>query len=82
MSEAFEAFDLHPQLLQAVDELEYETPTPIQDRAIPALLAGRDVLGQARFLTFTVKTNVYISRRFEDTSGKTKQRILTTFMKP
>ena len=57
MSEAFEVFDLHPLLLQAVDELEYETPTPIQDKAIPAMLAGRDVLGQAQ--TGTGKTAAF-----------------------
>jgi len=57
MSEAFQAFALDPQLLRAVDELEYVTPTPIQDRAIPALLAGRDVLGQAQ--TGTGKTAAF-----------------------
>ncbi len=57
MSEAFQAFALNPQLLRAVDELEYVTPTPIQDRAIPALLAGRDVLGQAQ--TGTGKTAAF-----------------------
>lgn len=57
MSEAFQAFALDPQLLRAVDELDYVTPTPIQDRAIPALLAGRDVLGQAQ--TGTGKTAAF-----------------------
>jgi len=57
MSSDFEAFDLHPQLLQAVDDMDYETPTPIQEQAIPALLAGRDVLGQAQ--TGTGKTAAF-----------------------
>ncbi|MCU0522178.1 MAG: DEAD/DEAH box helicase, partial [Anaerolineae bacterium] len=57
MSEAFEVFELNPQLLRAVDEMEYVTPTPIQDRAIPALMAGRDVLGQAQ--TGTGKTAAF-----------------------
>jgi len=57
MSSDFEAFELHPQLLQAVDEMAYATPTPIQAQAIPALLSGRDVLGQAQ--TGTGKTAAF-----------------------
>ncbi len=54
---AFENFGLAPQVLQAVKELGYETPTPIQNSAIPALLSGRDVLGQAQ--TGTGKTAAF-----------------------
>jgi len=57
MSNDFDKFDLHPQVLQAVTDLGYEVPTPIQERAIPALLAGRDVLGQAQ--TGTGKTAAF-----------------------
>ena len=57
MSTEFQAFDLHPALMQAVDELGYESPTPIQERAIPALMSGRDVLGQAQ--TGTGKTAAF-----------------------
>ena len=53
----FQAFSLHPALMQAVDELGYESPTPIQARAIPALMSGRDVLGQAQ--TGTGKTAAF-----------------------
>ena len=35
-------------MLQALDRLGFETPTPIQAAALPALLDGRDVIGQAR----------------------------------
>lgn len=57
MSSEFETFDLHPELVRAVGELAYETPTPIQSEAIPALMAGRDVLGQAQ--TGTGKTAAF-----------------------
>lgn len=57
MSNDFSMFDLHPQVLQAITDLGYEVPTPIQERAIPALLAGRDVLGQAQ--TGTGKTAAF-----------------------
>ena len=57
MATEFQAFSLHPALMQAVDELGYESPTPIQERAIPALMNGRDVLGQAQ--TGTGKTAAF-----------------------
>jgi ATP-dependent RNA helicase DeaD len=43
--------------MQAVEKLGYQQPTPIQQQAIPALLAGRDVIGQAQ--TGTGKTAAY-----------------------
>ncbi|MBL4927098.1 DEAD/DEAH box helicase [Fuscibacter oryzae] len=45
---------LDPRVLQAVSETGYETPTPIQEQAIPPALMGRDVLGIAQ--TGTGKT--------------------------
>jgi ATP-dependent RNA helicase DeaD len=44
----FRDFGLPPSLAAAVAALGIETPTPIQSEVIPALLAGRDVVGQAR----------------------------------
>ena len=43
----FGALKLQPSLVTAVTALGYEEPTPIQREAIPVLLAGRDMLGQA-----------------------------------
>ena len=45
--EGFGGLGLSPALLAALAALGYEEPTPIQREAIPALLAGRDLLGQA-----------------------------------
>ena len=45
---------LSPELLKAVEEAGYNTPTPIQQQAIPVVLMGRDVLGVAQ--TGTGKT--------------------------
>ena len=39
---------LDERLLKALTDLKYETPTPIQALAIPPLLAGRDIIGQAQ----------------------------------
>jgi ATP-dependent RNA helicase DeaD len=53
----FAELDLRPELLAALDSLGYEEPTPIQAEAIPALLAGHDVVGQAA--TGTGKTAAF-----------------------
>ena len=50
----FSDLSLNPKILKAIDEAGYETPTPIQAQAIPAALAGKDVLGIAQ--TGTGKT--------------------------
>ena len=48
---------LQADLMQAVEKLGYETPSPIQTAAIPALLTGKDVIGQAQ--TGTGKTAAF-----------------------
>ncbi|WP_194905651.1 DEAD/DEAH box helicase [Catenulispora rubra] len=53
----FADLDLEPEILRALSELGYEEPTPIQAEAIPNLLAGRDLLGQAA--TGTGKTAAF-----------------------
>ena len=53
----FDALGLRPELLAALDQLGYEEPTPIQAEAIPALLTGTDLLGQAA--TGTGKTAAF-----------------------
>jgi len=50
----FDDIGLSPELLRAIGDAGYETPTPIQEQAIPYVLMGRDVLGCAQ--TGTGKT--------------------------
>lgn len=50
----FSELNLNPKVLKAVEEAGYESPTPIQEGAIPPALEGRDVLGIAQ--TGTGKT--------------------------
>lgn len=45
---SFAALGLPPPLLDAVRELGFEAPTPIQQATIPPLLAGADLIGRAR----------------------------------
>jgi ATP-dependent RNA helicase DeaD len=56
-AQGFAALGLRGELLEALDELGHQEPTPIQKAAIPALLEGRDVLGQAA--TGTGKTAAF-----------------------
>ncbi|MEZ0073303.1 DEAD/DEAH box helicase [Planotetraspora sp. GP83] len=53
----FAELSLRPELLRALSGLGYEEPTPIQREAIPPLLEGRDLLGQAA--TGTGKTAAF-----------------------
>jgi ATP-dependent RNA helicase RhlE len=50
----FSSLGLAAPLLRALDELDYKTPTPVQVQAIPAILAGRDLMAAAQ--TGTGKT--------------------------
>ncbi len=55
---AFESLQLHPDLLRGIKDLGFIRPTPIQAQAIPAILAGRDVIGCAQ--TGTGKTAAFV----------------------
>lgn len=54
----FEDFDLPKSLQKAVEELGFTSPTPIQDKAFPVILSGRDMMGIAQ--TGTGKTFAYL----------------------
>ena len=54
---SFDSLGLRPELLLAVQELGYTQPTPIQTRAIPSVLEGRDLLAAAQ--TGTGKTAAF-----------------------
>ena len=54
---SFEQLGLRVELLQAVNTKGYTTPTPIQAKTIPVILAGRDILARAQ--TGTGKTDAF-----------------------
>jgi ATP-dependent RNA helicase RhlE len=56
-STSFEQLELIAPLLQAVRDLGYEQPTPVQEQAIPLVLAGRDLMAGAQ--TGTGKTAAF-----------------------
>ena len=53
----FNELGLCPELLRVVEELGYEEPTPVQAKAIPPILEGRDMVGSAQ--TGTGKTAAF-----------------------
>jgi len=53
----FEDLNLAPAILKAIRESGYESPTPVQAQAIPAVLSGQDVLAGAQ--TGTGKTAAF-----------------------
>jgi ATP-dependent RNA helicase DeaD len=53
----FAHFALSPAILEALEQVGYEAPYPIQEKSIPPLLEGRDLLGQAQ--TGTGKTAAF-----------------------
>jgi len=48
MSKSFHSFALRPALLEALDQMGFQETTPIQAQALPPMLAGKDVTGQAK----------------------------------
>ncbi|KAF0221963.1 MAG: superfamily II DNA/RNA [Rhodospirillaceae bacterium] len=71
---SFADLGLSPELLQAVEESGYTTPTPIQQQAIPVVLMGRDVLGCAQ--TGTGKTASFTLPMIEIlAAGRAKARM-------
>jgi ATP-dependent RNA helicase DeaD len=73
----FSDLALPPFLLQALNDVGYETPSPIQAQTIPPLLAGRDLLGQAQ--TGTGKTAAFalpILARIDVTKPVTQALVL------
>lgn len=76
---AFDALGLDPALLRVVYGLGYEVPTPIQREAIPAILAGRDVIATAQ--TGSGKTAAFLlpvlQRLSKQTPGRTRALVLS-----
>ncbi len=54
---AFDQLALHKNIFKVLDEVGYETPSPIQAQTIPSMLEGKDLVGQAQ--TGTGKTAAF-----------------------
>ena len=53
----FDELELNPKILRGIKDMGFEEATPIQAQGIPAVLSGRDVIGQAQ--TGTGKTAAF-----------------------
>ena len=76
--ESFAALGLSQPLIQALLDVGYESPTPIQEQTIPLLLAGGDVIGQAQ--TGTGKTAAFalpILQKLDLTASGPQALVLT-----
>jgi ATP-dependent RNA helicase DeaD len=78
MAKSFAELGLSEPILQALRDVGYESPSPIQEQAIPALLQGGDVIGQAQ--TGTGKTAAFGLPIMEyiDPSEQTVQALVLT----
>ncbi|MDF2650047.1 MAG: box helicase [Paenibacillus sp.] len=80
----FNDLNLIPEILKALSKENYTTPTPIQQQAIPAVLAGRDLLGCAQ--TGTGKTAAFalpiIQLLSEQPSKPSKRHIRSLILTP
>ncbi|HEX9742799.1 MAG TPA: DEAD/DEAH box helicase [Nitrospiraceae bacterium] len=79
-SPGFAALGLEASLLATLDALGYEEPTPIQREAVPPLLAGRDLLGQAA--TGTGKTAAFTLPLLQRIAHGAKQRPAALILVP
>jgi ATP-dependent RNA helicase DeaD len=78
MEKSFAELGLSESTLQALKDVGYESPSPIQQEAIPSMLEGRDVIGQAQ--TGTGKTAAFGLPIMEyiDASDKSVQALVLT----
>lgn len=60
----FEELELCPEILKAVKHMGFEEASPIQSKAIPVIMSGKDVIGQAQ--TGTGKQQPLESRFWKD----------------
>src|SRR5215211_6605074 len=77
-ADSFDQFGLGEPLMKAIADVGYETPSPIQQKTIPLLLEGRDVIGQAQ--TGTGKTAAFalpILERLEPVRAGVQALVLT-----
>src|SRR5688572_18580299 len=74
----FAELGLRPELTETLNALGYEAPTPIQERTIPRMLAGGDLIGQAQ--TGTGKTAAFalpILEKIDPKKRETQALVLT-----
>jgi ATP-dependent RNA helicase RhlE len=77
---SFEIFNLRPDIMSGVRAAGYETPTPIQLKAIPPILEGRDVVGLAQ--TGTGKTAAFVLPILQRLAARPRGKIRAAVISP
>lgn len=83
MQQSFSSLLLHTSILRALSDEGYDTPTPIQQKAIPDVLAGKDLIAVAQ--TGTGKTAAFslpILHRLQAQKPSGRRRIRTLILTP
>ncbi len=76
----FEQFPLDPRIRAGIRAMGYTSPTPIQEQTIPAILAGKDVLGLAQ--TGTGKTAAFVLPILQHLSKGSQRHVRVLIVAP
>jgi ATP-dependent RNA helicase RhlE len=76
----FKELNLKPELQKALTKLNYITPTPIQEKSIPSLLKGKDLIGIAQ--TGTGKTASFVLPILNNMHEKYPRKLKTLILAP
>jgi superfamily II DNA/RNA helicase len=76
----FQDFNLHDDLISAVDSMNYQQTTPIQELAIPRILQGKDLIACAQ--TGTGKTAAYLIPILNEIAKNPQEHISTLILVP
>jgi len=74
---SFKSFNFHPSIIRGITACGYNSPTPIQEKAIPPIIEGKDVFGLAQ--TGTGKTAAFalpILERLQKNPGKKARALI------
>jgi len=76
----FKDFKFNPQLQEGLDSMGFETPTPIQQQAIPIILSGKDLIACAQ--TGTGKTAAYLLPVMHSIAQQAQSKLTTLIIAP
>ncbi|MFC6275668.1 DEAD/DEAH box helicase [Levilactobacillus tangyuanensis] len=77
MTADFKAFNLQPYIMTALQKINFTTPTKVQEKLIPVIASGKDVVGQSQ--TGSGKTHTFLLPIFNQlTSENQVQAVITT----
>lgn len=71
MTHPFDRFNLNDYLVEAITELGFKEPTEIQEKVIPVVKKGRDIIGQSQ--TGSGKTHAFLLPLFNEINPQKKR---------